>query len=69
MIEIVGSSQVWDRWEAAHGICSACSGDGDLAVTTRAAYEPEKYPDELRLCEACGGSGRRGTIIDTGAER
>lgn len=39
------------------GGCDRCSGDGKLATTNRAAYYPEKYPDELETCPDCGGLG------------
>jgi len=59
VFEIVGTSQVWHDWEDANGICSMCSGTGELATTDRAAYAPEEHPEEIVTCNDCNGTGKR----------
>lgn len=63
-IEIVNTSECWTRHEDKHGICSACSGDGDFATTNRACSFPEKHPDELVTCGTCRGSGHRAGLLN-----
>jgi len=55
---VVGHSGVRHEMMKRAGICLECSGDGTLATTDRAVYEPEKYPDELERCEHCKGTGK-----------
>jgi hypothetical protein len=55
--EIVGSSEMWYHWENANGFCHECSGDGELALTSRAAYKPSEYRSEVTRCYICGGTG------------
>lgn len=57
VFEVVGTSEVWHILEERKGTCHLCSGMGDLAITNRAAYYPEQYPDELSPCPSCGGTG------------
>lgn len=57
---IVGDSSAWYRWEEENGYCHRCSGDGNLAITERAAYYPDKYREELKDCPDCNGTGKQG---------
>jgi len=46
------------------GVCDHCSGEGEIALTNRAATWPKHYPAELERCTNCNGLG--GDTVEAG---